>query len=184
MHAPRPDRRRLDEMCANLAAHGDRLANPLTAIPARMNAPSPGHEPSSRDRGIWHRQPQSPGRDLAVGVRPHPVRRVAHSSSRGAPVHRSARRAAPRRNPAPERHTAQTGAAPDGHHRPRRAEPARRARLSERAALPADAAPGSGSDRPGQPVWLDYLQMRQQSLAETALQEGRVVTRRQESRDR
>jgi hypothetical protein len=65
-----------------------------------------------------------------------------------------------------------------------RAEPARRGRLSERAALPADAAPGSGSDRPGRPVWLDYLQMRQQSLAETALQEGRVVTRRQESRDR
>jgi hypothetical protein len=39
----------LDEMCAALAAHGDRLANPLTAIPARLNAASPGQEPPSRD---------------------------------------------------------------------------------------------------------------------------------------
>jgi hypothetical protein len=40
----------LDEMCADLAVLGDQLANLLPAIPARPNTPSPGHEPSSRDR--------------------------------------------------------------------------------------------------------------------------------------
>jgi len=39
-----------------------------------------------------------------------------------------------------------------------RAEPS----VSERAALAAGAAPGSGSDRPGRPAWPDHLQMRQQ----------------------
>ena len=43
-------------------------------------------------------------------------------------------------------------------------------------------SPGSGPP-PGRPAPLDYLQMRQQSRAEMALQDGRVVTRWQKSLD-
>ena len=49
---------------------------------------------------------------------------------------------------------------------------------------PAGARSREPSDRLGRPVWLDYLQMQQQSLAKMGVQGGRVVTRWQESRDR
>ena len=74
------------------------------------------------------------------------MRRSAPGSSRGAPVPRQARRAAPRRNPAPERRSALAGPAPDGHHRRDAPEPARRACRQRTRPWPADAAPGSGSD--------------------------------------
>jgi hypothetical protein len=49
---------------------------------------------------------------------------------------------------------------------------------------PAGAAPGSASDRLGRPARPDPLQTRQQPLPGMAVQEGRVMTRRQKSRDR
>jgi len=135
-------------------------------------------QPSTAARA-WHRQRQNPDwvtERLTPGQ--SPVRRTAPGSSRGGPVRRQARRAAPRRNPAPERCSAPVRPAPDGHHR--RAEPA----VSERATLASGRGSWEWTRPPGQPARLDYLQMRQQSLAGMALQEGRVVTRWQESRDR
>ena len=70
-----------------------------------------------------------------------PVRRTAPGSSRGGPVRRQARRAAPRRNPAPERHSAPV--------RQRRTDTIGAPSLPSANARPwpADAAPGSGPDR-------------------------------------
>ena len=85
-------------------------------------------------------------------------------------------------NPAPERRSAPVCPTPDRH--PRRDVPSPRAEptVTERATLPSGAR-FLGVDRIAS-ARLDYLQMRQQSLAEMALQEGRVVIRQQESRDR
>jgi hypothetical protein len=55
-------------------------------------------------------------------------------SSRGASVRRTARRAAPRRNPAPERRNAQAGQAPDGHHQRDAPSPGAEPAVSELAA--------------------------------------------------
>jgi hypothetical protein len=68
----------------------------------------------------------------------------------------------------------------------RRSAPSPRAELtvSERAALASRRGSWEPIGPPGRPARLDHLQMRQQSLAEMAPQEGRVVTRWQESPDR
>ena len=139
-------------------------------------------QPSTVAR-IWHRQRQKPwAGDLAAHARPSSVRRAAPRSSRGAPARRQARRAAPRRNRAPERHNAPVGPVPDRHRRLSAPSPRAKPDVSDARLWPTRSAPGSGSDRLGRPARLGFLQMRQQSLAEMALQEGRVVTRWQESR--
>lgn len=138
---------------------------------------------AARDGG---RQRQSP--DWVAGrLTPGqvPVRRTAPDSSRGAATRRPTRKAAPRRNPASERRSTPTGPAQHLHHRhdapSLRGEPT----VRERAALASgrDSCEWTGRT-PARPARLDYLQMRQQSRAEIALQEGRAVTRRQGSRDR
>jgi hypothetical protein len=85
-------------------------------------------------------------------------------------------------NPAPERRSAPSAQrrtdALGATCRSPRAEPA----VSERAPLPSGARfPGMNRTASAR---LDYLQMRQQSRADTAIQAGRVMTRRQESPDR
>lgn len=83
--------------------------------------------------------------------------------------------------PAPEQRSAPAGPASDGTTRRSTQSPGFPSSASEHAAWPADAAAGSGSDhQDGHSV--SHLQIRQQSLAEMALREGRVVTRRQSHR--
>lgn len=111
-------------------------------------------QPSTVAR-IWHRHLQSPGRDLAVVVRPHPVRRVAPGSSRGRT--RSARRAELARRARRQR-------ARGPGHRTRRLGADRTGQEGQR---------GRTTCKCGNSQWRKWPSRR-----------GRVVTRWQESRDR
>jgi hypothetical protein len=136
---------------------------------------------------VWQAR-HRPARDLQAAASCPPV--AGHVccaasrlvSSRGAPVRRQARGAAPRRNPAPQRRSTPPAQ--------RRTDSLGATRPSPRADLPsansglAQRGPRFlGMDRIAS-TRLDYLQMRQQSLAGRALQEGRAVIWEQESRDR
>ena len=79
------------------------------------------------------------------------MRRTAPGSSRGAAARRQARRAAPRRNPAPERRNAPAGPAP--------ASPSPRAEptVSERAALAGSRGSWEWTGPPERPAWAEPL---------------------------
>jgi hypothetical protein len=99
----------------------------LTARPHRTLDEAPARcEPAQRHAAAI--QPSTAARtcigsvkaltgSLTADTRPPLVHRVAPGSSGGAPARHQARRAAPRRDPAPERRSAPVGRASDWHHR-------------------------------------------------------------------
>jgi hypothetical protein len=127
--------------------------------PTRGKAPAEHREcggaPAIQPSTVASAASKPRGDNLDADARPHPARRVTAASSRGAPMRLSARRAAQRRNPAPERRSAHAGPAANGNHR-RAMRRARAPSLPSTNARPwpAHAAPESGPDRQdGQRGW-------------------------------
>ena len=116
------------------------------------------------------------GRGSSRPSTPCPVPAWRRGAPTGAPI-------APRRSPAPRVVQRTTGPAPDWRHW--RNAPSSRPAPGQRARGPGRQTRLPGEDpTPRTVARRDHLQMRQQSLVETALQEDRVVTGRQESQDR
>jgi hypothetical protein len=138
---------------------------------AARTAPARRREPESVSRPSAGRVAWRPVPGQVPGAAPLLIPHVAQ--------HRADMRAGLRHDtvPLPERRTP-TGPAPDGTARRSTQSPGFPRSAGEHAARSADAAAGSGSDH-----WTvtrrDHLQIRQQSLAEMALREGQVMTRRQ-----